>query len=528
MSAEAVPGFLDLLAWSHAYRVEAGGPLAFDRFPFQREIYEAFGDASLRSVEVMKASQCGISAAGVSLALYACDVWGADVLYVLPGFEDAYNFSDARVATAIRRSAHLRSRVRSTDNKGLKQIGDGFVYFRGSGSEQQALSVPADVLVLDEFDRLDRRQVPMFLRRLSAPTSMKLLRAFSTPTFPEHGIHARWLATDRRRWLVRCRRCRAEAPLGWEAGEDHFVDEERAALVCLRCGARLSREAVAAGRWVAERPEEVRRGYHISKLVVPGEDIAELVANHRITDEESTQVHFNFDLGVPYAPRGGSLSRDLILACGREDLHLPDRYEGPDWVTAGVDVGKVLHVRISRWSEQGLALPLFIGTVEGFEELAGLWRRYNVNFGLVDERPEERKAREFVEAFPGRCMLVRWSSDEQRDPLVEDRERGLVIARRSAACDRLVEAIETQRRLLPRDLPRDYLSHMTAVHRVIEETRGGQKVARYRSERADDYFFAEVHDLLAREARSWVPTAGAYGPPPITIREQIRRRHGIW
>ena len=190
---------LDLLSWSRTYRIEAGGSLDFDAFPFQRELYEAFGDPGIRSVAVMKAAQCGISAAGVSLALYAADAWGANVLYVLPGFVDAHDFSDTRVAPTIRASAYLRSRVRSTDNKGLKQIGEAFVYFRGSGSEALAQSVPADVLILDEFDRLDRRQLPSLRRRLGAPTSLKLERAFSNPTYPESGIHDRFLRSDQRR-----------------------------------------------------------------------------------------------------------------------------------------------------------------------------------------------------------------------------------------------------------------------------------------------------------------------------------------
>src|SRR5439155_24960103 len=99
---------LDLLSWSRTYRIEAGGALDFDAFPFQRELYEAFGDPGIRRVAVMKAAQCGISAAGVSLALYAADAWGANVLYVLPGFVDAHDFSDTRVAPTIRASASLR------------------------------------------------------------------------------------------------------------------------------------------------------------------------------------------------------------------------------------------------------------------------------------------------------------------------------------------------------------------------------------------------------------------------------------
>jgi hypothetical protein len=65
---------------------------------------------------------------------------------------------------------------------------------------------------------------------------------------------------------------------------------------------------------------------------------------------------------------------------------------------------------------------------------------------------------------------------------------------------------------------------MTAPHRLIQETRGGQKGGPHTRERANHYLFA-VHDLLAQEARSWCPRAGGSGPAPMTMREQIRRTH---
>jgi hypothetical protein len=185
----------------------------------------------------------------------------------------------------------------------------------------------------------------------------------------------------------------------------------------------------------------------------------------------------------------------------------------------------VLHVRISRWTSRGQAVALFIGEVPDFTHLAQLWRRYEVRFGLVDERPEERAARAFMNEHAGRCKLIRWSGEEQRDPVVVDDDNGLVVARRTGACDRLVAAIGEQSRMLPRDLPSDYVSQMTAPHRTLETTKAGQKVARYASSRADHWFFAEVHDLLAKEAA---------GPPPVdmqaaepeTMRERIARARG--
>lgn len=508
----------DLLSYARAFRLERGEPMDFDSFPFQKDILRDFGDRELEHVIVQKSVQCGLSATGVSLALYAPDIWGVSVLYVLPTEDMAQDFSDTRVKRAIEDSPYLSSRITSTDAKGLKRVGDAYVYFSGSGSENQALSIPADILILDELDRLDQRQVPKFEKRLASPKSLRLRRFFSNPSYPETGIHSRFLASDQREWLVRCQ-CTCEAAISWASGHGHFVDEERGLRLCGACKRELKPAAIAAGRWVPASPGVSLRGYHVSRLIVPGEDIPALVATHQLTSEDEVTAHFNFDLGLPYAPRGGSLSRELVLAC-RRNYQCPDSYWGPSWVTAGVDVGKVLHVRISRHLSDGKVLPLYLGEVADFSELALLWSRYNVKFGLIDERPEERAAREFLDAHRGRCLLLRWASDEQRDPVVVDEEHGLVIARRTGACDRLVAQISEQKRLLARDLPKDYVSQMSAPHRIAEQSSKGQKISRYRSDgRADHYFFAETHDLIAREVRRKPVFAHVTIPPtPITRR----------
>src|SRR5207245_4148401 len=129
--------------------------------------------------------------------------------------------------------------------------------------------------------------------------------------------------------------------------------------------------------------------------------------------EEEVAAHYHFDLGLPYAPRGGSLSAELVLACRREWV-MPASYSGGGWVTAGVDVGRVLHVRISEWRGEK-AVPLFIGEVPDFDDLADLWSRDEVNFGLIDEPPEERMAREVANQFAGRSRVLRWSRAEHRD-----------------------------------------------------------------------------------------------------------------
>lgn len=473
----------------------------------------------------MKSGQCGISAAAVSLTLWAGDILSANVLYVLPGAADAYDFSDSRVTPAIQDCPYLAVQfAEGTDNKGLKRIGNAWLYFRGSVSEKKALSIPADILVLDEYDRLDQRNVPAFRKRLGSPKSMKLTRQFSNPSLPQFGIHKLYLDSDQRTWLVRCPRCRHERPVIWEQleGDEHHVDEERGLRVCGKCGRPLPRAAIADGRWVAAQVRD-RRGYHVSKLIVPDQDLAELVEEHSSSDETTLQAHFNFDLGEPYSPKGGQLSEETVRA-NQRDYQPPDAYTGPDWVSAGVDVGKVLHVRISRWMASGLPAPLYVGEVPSFEELENLWTRYDVNFGLIDWQPEERKAREFAARFPGRVMLTKWSGEEQRNQLEVDQERNLVIVRRTWAMDQTAAAFHAQKRYLPKFLPPDYVLQVTAPIRILQPTMKGEQVARYVSVRPKDhYFFAETYDVIARLVRGG-GAAEVAGEEPETLRERVRRR----
>jgi hypothetical protein len=513
-----------ILQWAQVFRLEEGRPLDFEAFPFQIELYEAFGDRDLPSVDVMKSAQCGISAAGVSLALYAADVWAAQVVYVLPTTDLAQAFSDTRVRPAIAASPYLASLVRDTDTKSLKQLGEGTLHFTGSGSESQAISTAADLLVMDEYDRLDRRQVPLFERRLAAATSMRLRRRFSNPSYPEDGIHERYLASDQRVWMMRCDSCRHEDQIFFaQVEQSHYLREEDATRVCGRCGRALPLEVIAGGRWVATRPEQTARGYHVSRLIVAGDDMAEIVAMHHRGAEEDVAAHYNFDLGLPYAPRGGSLDRDRVDAC-RRNWTMPSSYRGKEWVSAGVDVGAVLHVRISVWTDQG-AVPYFLGEIADFEHLALLWEAYNVNFGLIDERPEERKAREFCDRFRGRAKMIRWSGEDQHDRWTEPAGEQFLIVRRTWAMDTTVAEITSQTRMLPKDLPKGYERQMIAPHRLTEtQERTGRKVARYVSTSPDHYFLAETHDAVARLARRR-GTPVDIGIDPVTVRDEARLRH---
>ena len=126
-------------------------------------------------------------------------------------------------------------------------------------------------------------------------------------------------------------------------------------------------------------------------------------------------------------------------------------------------------------------------------------------------------------------MLVRWAGEGQHEEWTQDEDQGLVIARRTWAMDQTVDQFQPQVRYLPAAISEGYVKQLCAPHKVVQTTPGGQKVARYESgEKEDHFFFAETYDVLARAVRSGLPPAGGWSDPPLTVREEIRRRHGLW
>src|SRR3954468_21527514 len=140
---------------------EPKGELDFGRFPFQKELYDVFGDTSVKDVVVMKGTQVGVSALLARWVLWIADIGALNSLYVFPARRQMWDFVDSRIAPLFEQP-YLASRVRHGDvqNKGLRRIGNGYAYFRGADSKNDLLAIDADALALDEYDQLQPAHVP--------------------------------------------------------------------------------------------------------------------------------------------------------------------------------------------------------------------------------------------------------------------------------------------------------------------------------------------------------------------------------
>lgn len=386
----------------------------------------------------------------------------------------------------------------------MKRIGTSHCYFRGSESRNDLIAVDADLLVLDEYDSLDAAHIPEAERRISG-SELGLIRRVGVPSAPEFGIAKLYDDSDQRRWHVTCNGCsRAQSPtfdanVRWEEDEGIVMN---ARIVCNDCEEPLD---VRNGEWIAQYPNRARPGFHVHRLLVPGANLVPLVEASKKRGPHLTKSFFNNDLGLPYTENTGGLDRVAIAAAisagashnGGVPLTMVQFYDGDNYVTAGIDVAsaRALHVRISEHLSQGLKRALFIGTADGFAEVAQILDRYSVNFACVDAAPEGRLSLYLASNYPGRVYLARYAN--QFEPFVVDIETQTISAARTIMLDETIEMMRSQRNLLPADLPDEYVEHMIAPRRRITTDQYDRKVARYESRRADDYFHAEVYDLLA-------------------------------
>ena len=259
-----------------------GDPLDFEEHKLLIGIYQ---DQHINII-YQKSAQSGLSERLISEAVWLCDRKKKNVLYTFPTSAQLADFVQARLEPVFGYSEYLaritgslthaqrKEREISDDPKirkvGLKQIGEAFLYMRGSQNEQQIISVDADMIVLDERDRFIQEHVPYIDKRLLHST-LKWRREASTPTYPGIGINEAYINSDQRVWIITCDICKKEQEL------DFFqnVDFEKKTATCRKCKKPIDR--LKMGRWVAQKPENKEvHGYKINGMYNPRNNLEKI------------------------------------------------------------------------------------------------------------------------------------------------------------------------------------------------------------------------------------------------------------
>jgi hypothetical protein len=406
-------------------------------YSFKDHEYQEFiGSQTAKEVNVQKPSQVGVSELSARLALAMVSVVRPmTAIYTLPTAKFAATFMRTRIDPIIQGSKTLRQAIhRSNDNADLKQIGDSFLYLKGSASGNAPISIPADIIINDEMDFSDQEILAKYTSRLTH-SPWKMFRRFSTPTVPDYGINRAFKNSRRFVNLCKCNHCNF-----WFAPDyykhvaiPNFLGDlreitkvslasikwEEATLVCPSCGKQPSLQ-IEHRRWVCENPGEDLVGVGIQVTPFDAPNIikcSDLVMAS--TNYTRIQDFSNFSLGLPMEDQEATL-----LRVDFEGHFVRGEAGGTRVRVMGVDVGKMYHFTISEPTQEGLhtvhreSVPLGLARARYHQ----LRQQYRVICTVMDSQPHAETVMALQSEDPNLFAAVYVKSKSLNTHVVVDKD----------------------------------------------------------------------------------------------------------
>jgi hypothetical protein len=520
------------LVWAEKYRRIDG-----KRFTLEgREPLRAIYEDEHRHIAIIKPSQVGLSEFAVTRALHALDCgaayWktgkdGLNVGYLLPTGGALSDFSKERFSGVIRESRHLTTMFSGGfDDVKFKQVGASYLYLRatyiangGANNASQLLSFPADMLILDEYDRMVLPAVELARRRLNASVLNAEIN-ISTPTIPHAGIHAAYLESDQQQWYTQCPACKLWGVLDffrdvylmhprygetwhpwreWQYWTPDTIEHAQATLWCVGCHQPLPRHLV--GQWIPKHPERTTmRGYEVNALSFPHINLVRLAKRAVDVDPTRLTEFYRSDLGMPYVPKNGGLTIADVQRL-RERPPIGGRYRN---ITMGVDIGARFHVAISgelTVDKQPVREIIAMLAVGGWDDIAALISKYRPQVVIVDANPEVNTAPKFAANYPRVVYRAYYNDKSSGDAVKAKPDDQEVEIFRTGMMDQVFADVVSGNLVMPVEALDDpeVVAHLCAPQRAVVTNRHGEPIPAWVHTKPDHYFHALVYERAARE-----------------------------
>lgn len=489
----------------------------FDYHPWTREMH----DCRAYRMVGQKAAQMGYSETAINRAFKAIDIDHQSVMYVFPTERpDAVDFSSSRFDPALEMSPHLRDIFKNTKNLGLKRAGMASLFVRSARSRSQLKSIPAGMVIFDEVDEMSPEAIRLGQERASGQFE-KSEFDLSTPTVPGFGINSMFVQSDQRHYVFTCPHCSKLTELTYpdcievtgENANDPGVANSY--YKCKECGKKLEHEKKA--EWLKEAYWEPQArstiaGYHINQMYsfvfTPQEFAVKVLDAQR--SEEAEQEFWNSNVGLPHIVKGARINDGQIDSCTGN--YTTAQSGSPNqFICMGIDVGNKLHVEITEYllnpdaSDRDVNLStqahvLCACTRDEFEEIDQLVYQYNVNGFVCDRQPEQRKAKELCNRFPGISWVCVTTGDKitGRDIVEHDWGDEMAVSiDKTSWMDTALGRFKADRIRVPLDIGLEYRDHIKEPIRVYKKNNQGQPRGVYLSAEPDHFAMARTYCEVA-------------------------------
>lgn len=478
-----------------------GAPWSFDKHEFQVAICE---DSALDLV-CMKCAQVGLSElqARMTLALMALKT-GFTAIYVLPTQGFAQKFAKGRFDPIILQSNRLSSLVTAGSNGSeLKIFGLSALYIGGAATDNQAISVPADALIEDEYDFCNPLILGKLESRLQHAENGGYRRKFSTPTLPGYGISGLYEDSSRGRYWVKCEHCnRYVCPEfhenvvipGFNKAFSEFdkedilnsrYDVDSAYISCKNCGKSLETSLRTPSRrlWVHASPEATRRGYSVRPFDLPHYNPTPTVIK-RIENYERRQDYENFVHGLPYKSKHTEIEISTVKNCTVLDVV----HEGEGFYI-GVDVGKTVHVTVGKKRNGVYGVVKYMtfnvrddDLISALSEVFKTYRAYRM---VIDSQPDFSLSQALISRFGeyiNPCIYLKDSTRKTGYYEVKEDENNYKICytQRTKAFDSLCRDVNEGRFEFPKcEEMQEVMRHFGGMKRAEQVNEEGERVSKW-------------------------------------------------
>lgn len=482
--------------------------MSFDDRPYMMDLYL---DES-KEIIIQKSVQCGVSEWLVVRSLANAEN-GLSTFYVLPTFTLRNTFVQNRVAKLFEVVPYYAQRLKhaegSADSTSMKHYAKAALKFVGSNTPNEFKEFPADVMVIDEYDECDQTNIAKAPDRIKS-SDHRIQIKIGNPTFDDFGINGEYQRSDQKEWAVECEHCGKYQALDWFKQVVREITEKQYELIdrewdesqdrdirtyCIHCGKPFNRLNSRAF-WRAENPKSRISGYHFTRMMQSNTTIRELfsIFQTALTDQSKLQAFYNSDLGLSFSAKSVSLSDFLLNQCC-QDYVMPS---SSTFCVMGVDVGSVLHVKISK-VEGKKRISQFIGTVHSFEEIDRLIEQYDVMTCVVDALPETHEAKKLRDRQMGRVYLCSYTGGKGsvNEMRIDEKDMHVTIDR-TQSMDESHSDILLKNMVLPKEAKNldngDFYKQMQKPKRKFDETSG-----RYiwTDEKPDHYRHADNYEKIA-------------------------------
>src|SRR5690606_32060524 len=169
----------NLLYWVTQNKMvtEQGQRVEFNDHPFLAQIYED----KASDICIIKSAQVGGTIWATAGSAHEVTHEKRNAIYVFPTRGSIINdFVIPKVNPLIEKNKFIAKHI-VQDTQKLKQFKDNFLYYRGAFSESDAISISADTVWSDEYDRSNTRIVRTYRSRTENSKDPRF-RTFSNPS----------------------------------------------------------------------------------------------------------------------------------------------------------------------------------------------------------------------------------------------------------------------------------------------------------------------------------------------------------